>query len=159
MGPHHWLDSLPISQATLRKIKADARGHGQQPQNGGDGRQHHRPKPHETRLDESFPSGHAPLFKLVVIVDQNDGIVDHDTCQTDDADAGHDNAECGIRYQKPQEYTDEGKKNRRQNDEGGVKKELNWVTRIRKIINSAATKALLRNAADFACSSCSPEKR
>ena len=41
----------------------------------------------------------------------------------------------------------------------GVINELNWVTRIRKIINSAATKALPRKAADFACSSCSPENR
>ena len=83
----------PDIPGQFTEIEADSGGHGQKSQNGGDGGQHDRSKPDETGLHQGLPVGEPFLGELVVVIDQNNGVVHYHTSEADDPDASHDGAE------------------------------------------------------------------
>jgi len=68
------------------KVNIDTEGKGDQPQDGREGREHHRPQPGRASLDDGVLLGHPPSAELHDVVHQDNIIIHHNARQGDDAD-------------------------------------------------------------------------
>ena len=93
--------------ALVSPALAQPQGHGQKSQNGGGSGHQNGAKAQAAGAHDGVDFGQALVAPQVVYkVDQNNGVVDHNAGQRDDADTTHDDAERLVRDQQPDEHTD-----------------------------------------------------